>query len=116
MEHIFVVCTSNFGTLGRLKIELPCRRELNFYIFVYFLYKTFAKLLKMLSKDVPRATNPPKELPKRIREAPKTPTWSSKAAQDAQVGGPRALKDFNLEAQNAPRPQVGGLERFKDST
>ena len=85
-------------------------------MFELFIHKTFAKLRKVLSKNVPRAPDPPKELPRGIQEAPKTPTWSTKAAQDAQVRGPRALKDLNLEAQNTLRPSFGGPDRFKDST
>ena len=54
--------------------------------------------------------------PRRPQETLKMPTWSPKLAQDAQVGGPRRLKDLNLEAQNAPRSQVRGPERFKDPT
>ena len=39
---------------------------------------------------------------------PRTPTWTSKALPDLQVGVQRPFQNPNLEAQSAPRRQLGG--------
>ena len=58
---------------------------------------------------------PPMDPNLEAQSLPRTPTWTSKALPDSQIGGPKPFQNPNKDAQSAPRHQLASPKAVQGS-